>query len=170
MEDSAYRKWFTESLEGIQALATLFHKDCPNISRIAVARDKVGDAPFLALYYENEDGTKVVNHNVEDLVINGVTLPMKIYPRDNPSGVIAARLPDESRRVAPEEAARINKVIQDQTSGLFDQCNVSCVTGTANGILIYVFHKGVLLNTDEPLPESIDGIPIIVREGEVSLQ
>jgi hypothetical protein len=167
-----FESWFNVAVKSMPDLLSSFQIECPAAARIAIVRKTAESEPFIGVYVDENEGRKKVGPVKSPVILNGKTLETKIFLLRSPSGEI-----DKARRheyTSTEEAKRVNAVITKYSNELFTRSNVSIVMGeTIDGsskILIYVFHNGVLLNNDTPLPSILDGFDVVVREGAVQYQ
>lgn len=134
---------------------------------------------FIAAYFDEEV-----------IAMSGVQFDPSVYPRTLPDlhtvpihyfsvYMPSRRLVSENdvdwSEVSRDQAQHVNSVIK-RNAHMMKQYNVSALTGTTifdketkkktPAILIYVKHFGVITYHDDPLPDQLENVPVVVREGE----
>lgn len=130
----------------------------PDLVRIAVVRvDKT--SPFFLAFYFSSKNCGIIPKSIN---FNGMILEIKYFLIQNSNTATA------TATTFLQNTNQVNTIIEKYSSEIFKRTNVYSITACVNYgityIVINVFHKDVLFNDDNPLPQMLDNIPVIVRD------
>ena len=177
MDDDEFKVWFSGIHEDMKNLIKSLKEQFPPVEKIAIIRTHVGAAPTVALYLwgarDNKKIAAIAMRTPPTVFVNGRELPLQVFDLHSPTNPPRDQRIKRGARISPDKAAEFNNLITRNASEvIMEYDNVSIVMPVVVdeekeevNVMVALFHGGVIVNLDGPIPSSIGGIPTLVREG-----
>lgn len=157
-------------VDEVVARTSEWKRDCPEITRVAVVRKDEASEPIIAFYIETDISSGDRIGIPKSVNIGEYELPVGLYHHSHPSMETNHDNFDSLPLIHQAHARAVNRIIEKYSNDIFQRTNTSAITGCVDKhgvttIVIYVHHKGMIVDNDAPFPNTLDELNVIIREG-----